>query len=104
MVNVGSPPHAIFPNPRELLEMEKIAFTKDEKEVMIQKVKLYFSEELNQDIGGFDAEFLIDFFAEEIGGFFYNRGLYDAEALITEKISDISDLLFQLEKPIFRNR
>lgn len=84
--------------------MEKIEFSKEEKAVMTQKVKLYFREELNQDIGGFDAEFLIDFFAEEIGGFFYNRGLYDAEALIAEKVSEISDLLLQLEKPVsFKN-
>ncbi len=80
--------------------MSKIEFTKPEKDLMIQKVKLYFREELNQDIGTFDAEFLIDFFAEEMGGFFYNRGLYDAETLISEKVSEISDLLLQLEKPV----
>jgi uncharacterized protein (DUF2164 family) len=78
----------------------KIEFSKEEKEIMIQKVKMYFREELTQEIGNFDAEFLIDFFAEEIGGFFYNRGLYDAETLISEKVSEISDLLLQLEKPV----
>jgi uncharacterized protein (DUF2164 family) len=61
---------------------------------------MYFREELTQEIGNFDAEFLIDFFAEEIGGFFYNRGLYDAETLISEKVLEISDLLLQLEKPV----
>lgn len=80
--------------------MEKIAFTNQEKEMMVQKVKLYFREELDQDIGSFDAEFLIDFFAAEMGAFFYNRGLYDAEATITEKVAEISDLLLQLEKPV----
>lgn len=80
--------------------MEKIEFSKAEKEAMTQKVKMYFREELKQDIGNFDAEFLIDFFAEEMGGFFYNRGLYDAETMITEKVSEISDLLLQLEKPV----
>jgi uncharacterized protein (DUF2164 family) len=80
--------------------MDKIEFSKEEKEMMVQKVKMYFQEELNQDIGGFDAEFLIDFFAEEMGSFFYNRGLYDAETTISEKVSEISDLLLQLEKPV----
>lgn len=80
--------------------MDKIEFSKEEKQMMTQKVKMYFREELNQDIGNFDAEFLIDFFAEEMGGFFYNRGLHDAETLISEKVSEISDLLFQLEKPV----
>jgi uncharacterized protein (DUF2164 family) len=80
--------------------LEKIEFSKKEKEIMIQKVKMYFREELTQEIGNFDAEFLIDFFAEEIGGFFNNRGLYDAETLISEKVLEISDLLLQLEKPV----
>jgi uncharacterized protein (DUF2164 family) len=35
-----------------------------------------------------------------MGGFFYNRGLYDAETLITEKVSEISDQLLELEKPV----
>ena len=80
--------------------MDKIEFSKEEKAMMIQKVKMYFKEELDQDIGNFDAEFLIDFFAEEMGGFFYNRGLYDAETMISEKVSEISDLLLQMEKPV----
>ncbi len=78
----------------------EIEFTRQEKELMAQKVKAYFRDELNQDIGGFDAEFLVDFFAREMGGFFYNRGLYDAETLITEKVSEIADQLLELEKPV----
>ena len=83
--------------------MDKIEFPRQEKELMAQKVKVYFRDELNQDIGGFDAEFLVDFFAREMGGFFYNRGLYDAETLITEKVSEISDQLLELEKPVSLN-
>lgn len=80
--------------------MDKIEFSRQEKELMARKVKVYFRDELNQDIGGFDAEFLVDFFAREMGGFFYNRGLSDAETLISEKVSEISDLLLELEKPV----
>lgn len=79
--------------------MDDIQFSNAEKEQMIHKVKRYFSEELDQDIGGFEAEFLIDFFAKEMGSYFYNRGIYDAETVVTEKVSEISDLLLQLEKP-----
>ena len=59
-----------------------------------------FRVALHQELGSFQAEFLIDFFAEEMGGFFYNRGLYDAETLMTEKLADISDSLLILEKPV----
>lgn len=84
--------------------MDKIAFSRTEKEAMVKKVQLYFQEELAQDIGGFDAEFLIDFFSEEMGAFFYNRGLYDAEAAISDKLADISDVLIQMEKPVLIGR
>jgi uncharacterized protein (DUF2164 family) len=80
--------------------MDKMEFTSEEKARMVQKVQMYFREELVQDLGSFQAEFLIDFFAEEMGGYFYNRGLYDAETLMTEKLADISDALLMLEKPV----
>ncbi len=38
--------------------MSQIAFSKDEKEIIVRKIQLYFSEELKQKIGQFDAEFL----------------------------------------------
>ncbi|MDE1462195.1 DUF2164 domain-containing protein [Spartinivicinus poritis] len=79
--------------------MSDIKFSKNEKDILIQKVKMYFLEELDQEIGGFDAEFLIDFFSEEIGAYFYNRGIYDAQALIANKVDEISESIYELEKP-----
>lgn len=79
--------------------MSKISFSREEQDVLVQKIKLYFREELNQDIGQFDAQFLLTFFAEEIGPFFYNRGLYDAQTLIAERMDSITDALYELEKP-----
>lgn len=80
--------------------MAAIEFTRPEKEQMAQKVKKYFHDELDQEIGSFEAEFLIDFFAKELGAYFYNRGLYDAETLITAKMQEVSDLVLELEKPL----
>ena len=58
--------------------MSEIKFSREEKERIVKKVETYFSNELDQEIGNFEAEFLIDFFADEIGAYFYNRGLNDA--------------------------
>lgn len=79
--------------------MDKLEFSKEEKDQIIHKVKIYFDEELDQQIGNFDAEFLIDFFAEEVGAYFYNRGLYDAQTLIAAKAEEISDAIYELERP-----
>ncbi len=80
--------------------MTKIKFSQEEKEQIAGKVKHYFETEMNQDIGSFEAEFLIDFFAEEIGGYFYNRGLYDAQVIVSGKVEEIADALVEIEKPL----
>ena len=79
--------------------MSKIKFTKDETGKIVSKIKTYFNDELDQEIGGFEAEFLIDFFAKEIGPYFYNRGLSDAQVLFSEKSEEIGYLIQELEKP-----
>jgi uncharacterized protein (DUF2164 family) len=84
--------------------MAKIEFNKDEKELLAQKIQLYFNQELNQQIGQFDAEFLLDFFTEEIGAFYYNRGLMDAQVAVQSRIDTIADAICELEKPVSLNR
>lgn len=84
--------------------MEKINFTEEEKRQIVQKLKAFFNEELEQDIGGFDAEFLIDFFADEVGAYFYNRGLYDAQALLSKKFDELADTIYELERPVSLGR
>ena len=79
--------------------MPKIEFSKEEKTAIVNKIKLYFAEELDQNIGGFDAEFLLDFFAGEIGPYFYNRGLYDAQAVLEKQVETIGEAIYTLEKP-----
>ncbi|MGV8930938.1 MAG: DUF2164 domain-containing protein [Luteimonas sp.] len=78
--------------------MADISFTKEEKELITRKIQLYFSEELNQQVGQFDAEFLLDFISRELGAYFYNRGLYDAQAALSAKLEDIQDSIYQLEQ------
>ncbi|WP_039926038.1 DUF2164 domain-containing protein [Alcanivorax sp. DG881] len=79
--------------------MSDITFSPDQKARMVSKIKAYFDEELQQDIGGFEAEFLIDFFAREIGPHFYNRGLFDAQQVLTEKMDEVGYVMQELEKP-----
>jgi uncharacterized protein (DUF2164 family) len=79
--------------------MEKLKFSAEEKSQIVQRVKIYLREELDQDIGNFDAEFLIDFFADEIGAYFYNRGLYDAQTLFSQKVDELADSIYELERP-----
>lgn len=79
--------------------MSEIKFTKDEKTALVKKLKLYFSEELDQELKQFDAEFLLDFITEEIGVYFYNRGLWDAQAVLEKRMEAITEAIAEIEKP-----
>lgn len=80
-------------------KQETVTFTKQEKEVIVKRIRQYFADELQQEIGQFDAEFLLQFFADEFGAYFYNRGLLDAKAILAKKTEDITDAIHELEKP-----
>jgi len=79
--------------------MAKIEFSNSEKSVIIGKIKRYFREQLDQDIAQFDAEFLLDFFSEEVGAYHYNRGLSDAKLILEQKLDSITDAFYEIEKP-----
>ena len=53
----------------------------------------------DRGLGRFDAEFLLDFFAGEIGAYFYNRGLYAAQAILSGKLGELGEAIYQLERP-----
>jgi uncharacterized protein (DUF2164 family) len=70
-----------------------------QKNIIVEKMKTYFDQELQQDIGQFDAEFLLDFFAKEVGVFFYNKGIEDAKDIIDDQFQSIDMALMDIEEP-----
>ena len=79
--------------------MSDITFSNEEKAILVEILRAYFERELAQDIGQFECQFLLDFISSEIGAFYYNKGLNDAQAVILGKIDDITDTLYEIEKP-----
>lgn len=79
--------------------MVKMEFTQEQKTHIVHKIKHYFSRELEQEIGQFDAEFLLEFFSKEIGVYYYNKGLQDATGLIESQTDVIKETLYTMEEP-----
>ncbi|MCA9733398.1 MAG: DUF2164 domain-containing protein [Deferribacteres bacterium] len=77
--------------------MTKLA--KEDKEAIVEQLKIYFQEELDREIGGLEAEFLLDFFLSEAGGYVYNQALKDAQAVIAKHMDTVTDKIYELEKP-----
>ena len=75
-----------------------IVFSREETAAITARLQAYFRDELDQELGGLPAEMLLDFLGREIGPFFYNRGLYDAQAIVAKKAEDISEAIAGLER------
>ena len=78
--------------------MKRIEFTREETKQLVGLIQAYFSDELDQEIGQLPAELLLDFIGGKIGVHFYNRGLYDAQAVVAAKVDDISEAIYGLER------
>ena len=78
--------------------MSDIEFTPQEKASMVEKLQSYFDRELDQELGQFDAEFLLDFISKQLGAYYYNRGIHDARAIFEERVRSIDDDIYAIEK------
>lgn len=81
-----------------------IKISREQKTDIAQKVQAYFEEERSESIGQLAAEQLIDFMIGELGPHIYNQALTDARAMIAEKMAQIDDELYVLEKPVLHRR
>ena len=80
-----------------------IKILRKNKDKIIQDIQEWFQENLEQEIGSLDAEFLLDFFTENFGGFYYNQALTDVHTLIYEKTESLADNIYDLTKDTFTN-
>lgn len=77
-----------------------IKLPKEQKAEIINNIQAYFEEERSESIGELGADQLIDFMIQELGPHIYNKAIEDSRKLITEKMNQIDDELYTLEKPI----
>ena len=75
-----------------------ISIARKIKDKIIQDLQEWFQENLDQEIGSLDAEFLTDFFTENVGGLYYNQALKDVHTLIYEKTESLADSIYDLTK------
>lgn len=78
--------------------MKPIQFSREETADITAKIRAYFRDELEIDLAALPAEMLLDFLSREIGPFFYNRAVYDAQAVVAKKADDLNEALAGLER------
>lgn len=72
------------------------------KAELIEKLQAYFEKELDYDLGQFDAGFLLDFLEKELAPHYYNQGLYDAQVIVSAKMDEVVNAIYEIEKPFSR--
>lgn len=75
-------------------------FDRSLKQELIQKIQSYFRDELEQDLGGFEAEFLLDYLSEHLGPHYYNQAIRDVQAHLSNHLDTLNERIDELEKPI----
>ncbi|OSM01901.1 hypothetical protein MAIT1_01959 [Magnetofaba australis IT-1] len=80
----------------EGLGMARIQFTEAEREDLARQLQDFLLEESGQELGRFEADALLTFITEEMGGAFYNQGVRDARAVLQAKLADIDDALEEI--------
>ena len=69
-----------------------------QKSELTHTLQKYLQDELDVELGQFDAEFLVDFISKKFGSVSYNKGIEDAQKVMERKMMDISDELYEIEQ------
>jgi uncharacterized protein (DUF2164 family) len=78
--------------------MEKDLISREEKERLLLKIQRHLSDEVEVELGRFEAEALVDLVADLLGPHYYNKGLRDAQVLVARQVDQINDALYEMER------
>jgi uncharacterized protein (DUF2164 family) len=74
-----------------------IKLEKQTEKYLVDSIKRFFSQELDEEIGDLKATSVLDFFLKEIGPSIYNQAIADAQAYIQEKAADMGGERYEPE-------
>jgi uncharacterized protein (DUF2164 family) len=78
---------------QEHAPMITLEFTKQQRSAAIASIQRYFAENLDP-VGDLPAGLLLNFFLEELGPVIYNQAIADAQARMTQRVSDLNGELY----------
>lgn len=78
--------------------MIPIKLPREEKLQLVHRLQHYFETERGESIGELGAEQLVDFMIGALGPYVYNAAIADARNVFQEKMNQLDDELYSLEK------
>ena len=61
----------------------------DQKKVLVERIKDYIREEMDEEIGDLKADLFLGFVISNIGKEYYNKGIYDAKNFFFKRMEDL---------------
>ncbi len=71
------------------MKKKKEILNKKQREEFAHQLQKYVEENLEESIRGLQAGLLVDFIEEEVGKYFYNKGVEDSMVALKEKVEDL---------------
>ncbi len=71
------------------MKKKKEMLNKQQREEVAHQLQKYFDDNLEESISGLQAGLLVDFIEEEVGKYFYNKGVEDSMVALKEKVEDL---------------
>ncbi len=81
-----------------------IVFADQTESYLLESIRRFFAEELEQDIGDLKARLVLDYFVREIGPSVYNQAIADAQKTLEQAVSDLGGVRFEPEFDYWKQR
>lgn len=66
-----------------------LKLTKEQEQLVKEQLQIYFENQLDIELSQIGALQLIDFLNANVGKYYYNKAIHDAEHFMTDKVSDL---------------
>lgn len=74
------------------------------EQYLLDSIKRFFVEELEEDIGDLKARTVLEFCVREVGPSIYNQAVADAQTFFERAISDLGGVQFEPEFDYWKKR
>ncbi|RRV03945.1 DUF2164 domain-containing protein [Pseudomonas sp. v388] len=75
-----------------------LTLTPEQEQDAIHKLKRLFAERFELELGTFEVAEVLELFSREIAPHYYNRAIFDTQALLKERFEGIESDVWALEK------
>ncbi|MDY7562883.1 DUF2164 domain-containing protein [Pseudomonas sp. 10B1] len=75
-----------------------LTLTSEQESEANHKIKRFMEERFELDLGSFEAAEILELFTREIAPHYYNRAIFDVQALLKERFDSIESDVWALEK------